>query len=52
MGSEVSKNRQYGLGRPPLGDNEDWAVYICVYVCRRRGGGNLECAEKSNKKER
>lgn len=53
MRSEVSKNRRYGLGRPPLGDNEeDWAVYtLCVYVCKRWGGNKLECAEESNKKK-
>lgn len=60
MRSEASKNRQYGLGWPPLGDNEeDSAVYTsCVCVClskcvRVRGkvGVRLECALKLNRKK-
>lgn len=32
MRIEVSKNRQYGLGRPPLGDNEDDLACVCLRV--------------------
>lgn len=45
MRSVVSKNRQYGLGWTPLGDNEEDCLRFvhlhvarCVCGCKGRGG--------------